>query len=551
MEGGLGISGASGGADRASPGSGAVAEGGAVKRPSQAEIETTDFWFGEKRIQFASITQWVLTFDPHEEIAVVGGPGSSKTMGGIYRATRLSCWYPGNKGIIGRFASTDLAATTQADALAFWGDANLLEDFVQRGKYKVPTAVLRCLDPRTNKIIPNKFSEVLFVHLDDPNHVRSHTLGWGWIEESNECSLAARNELSKRLRRKGFENIYSLWETQNPNGKDRVYDHYFNEEMLAELAEKKPRAYAKRLGLRSPTYENRFLPAEYIQNMEDTLSDKERRRALEVTFDDFEGQVCEEWNEAVHTFDMEECFPHGIPETWNRLLACDPGGIDPWGWLWVAVDPHGNILAYEEISLPGVRTKVFAELALPRMKGLRFQSKVIDYENRAVAHELSEMGIPFSNAKKHNKNDSIFRLNGYLHPSRNHGHPEWHPKAGRGGSPRLFVARNLRRLRKEIPQARWMRRKNSETFENMLDPRPGGPDDVFHCLLYIIRELPRPAEIERTIVGDLSPELDAMSRIMHFEAELAKLRKKRSRWDRRSRPTIHGIPVDLLEKVQQ
>jgi pimeloyl-ACP methyl ester carboxylesterase len=60
-------------------------------------------------------------------------------------------------------------------------------------------------------------------------------------------------------------------------------------------------------------------------------------------------------------------------------------------------------------------------------------------------------------------------MNGYLHPNPTHAFPDWHPNRGKPGSPRMFVASTNRHLRRQIPDQRWKRIQNSETFENELD----------------------------------------------------------------------------------
>jgi hypothetical protein len=526
--------------------------------PKEEELVGLKDHFGKAEFEYCSVNQWLLAWAPEAEIGAAGGWGSGKSQGGILRATRLSSFYPGNKGCIGGYASTDLAATTQNDALEFWKDANLLEDFVQRGKYKVPTATIRCLNPRTNEILPNQFSEVLFLHLDDPDHLRSHKFGWGWIEEAHRCTQKARDTLMSRLRLPGFEAVYCLWETWNHNGHDRLFDYYFNPEALKILKDKKPKAWTSRRGINASTYENRFLPKSYIENMENSYSEKKQKIFLHGSFEEFEGQIHDEWNPAVNVIDLNDCpgLPYGIPETWNRVLSLDVGGTDPWAWLWGAVDPWGNLIIYDEINKPGTKIEPFAKAALPKIGTLRFQSKVIDYENKVVAGELRDYGINFTNAKKQNKNDSIFRADGYLHPNPKHGFPEWHPRYGEKGSPRLFVTRQCKHLIKQIPQARWLKQKGSDVLKNELDP-DAGPDDSYHAFLYMIRELPRATELEVSLIANLRPEISSMSRMMHFSERARKQEKAKQQWNihmgggwKPPAQNTYGIPNYLLEKVQ-
>ncbi len=492
--------------------------------PTEQEIASTPFYFGNKPVTFTP-KGWELCFRPEYQLALVGGYGGSKTHPSICRAVRLATWFPGNLGLLGRFASTDLAGTTRKDCLDFLREANLLENFKEKHHdYKVPTVTVRCTDPYTGKILPNKFSEIMFVHLDDPEHIHGYHLGFGGIDEGNQCKKAAWDKLASRLRRPGFEGRYSMWVTSNTDkGKDWIYNYFFNPETLRSL---KPDAKAKRWAKITATEENkRNLPPDYIENMKSTYSEKMCRVLLDGSYESFEGQVFEEWDESIHVIRMNECFPEGIPSSWNRLLAVDVGGSDPWAWEFAAVDHSGNVIVYDEIYAAGALIEPFVRAAKPKIDPYRWQAKVIDYENKSAAAELQDRGIQFTNAQKQNKNDSVFRLNGYLHPNSEHAFPEWHPRAGKRGSPRLFVSSGNRHLRNEIPDQRWRKLQGNETFENEMDPNV-----VHHAvdsLLYLCRELPRPTEIPRTVISDLSPDLDAMSKIIHFERRNQKDQQKR------------------------
>ncbi len=500
------------------------------KVPSQDELDRTPFYFGKKEIYFYQ-KQFELCFAPETEIAEVGGYGTLKTVGGICRATRLSTWYPGNLGIIGRFASTDLAATTQKDCLEFWEEANLLDDFVDKGKYKIPTATLKCVDPYTQEILKGKYSEVLFAHLDDPTHTHGHHTGFNWLDEGNETVREAWDQLMSRMRRKGFAGLYSQWVTSNTNkGREWIYDHFFDPLKMAELKQKRPAAFAARRAIHVTTYEVRkYLPPNYIENMENSYSEKMVKVYLGGSYDNFEGQIFEDFDPQVHVFSMRQVFPDGIPERWNRLLGVDVGGSDPWAWEWAAVDPHGNVIVYDEIYRPGTRVAPFANEAINKIKPYRFQARVIDYENKVAAGELAEYGITFTNAKKMNKNDSIFRLNGYLHPNPQHAYPSWHPKAGQSGSPRVFVSDKCANLIKELPQQRWHKPRGAEAFANVPDPNVA--DHASHALLYMIRELPKPTELEKTLISDLRPELSLQGKIMNHIRRNAKEENKKRLWN--------------------
>lgn len=491
--------------------------------PSLEELKSTSFHFGMKEVMFLP-KQWELVFASEPEMAYIGGYGSGKTQTGIMRATRLSTWFPGNRGIIGRYASTDLASTTQRDAIEFWEQSNLLHDFKEKGRYKIPTAILKCVDPFTQEVLPGMFSEVQFLHLDNPTHIHGHRIGWAWADEASEISREAYDKLMSRIRLKGFEATYSLWVTGNPEGHNWIYNHFFNPELLAKTPE---RVRSSRRAVHATTYDNWFLPSEYVRNMTNSYSETMRKKYLEGSFDIFDGQIYDEFDSSIHVLGMET-FPGGVPSHWNRLLGVDVGGTDPWAWIWVAVDDAGNVVVYDEIYEPGTRIKPFAIRAKPKLDGLKFQSKVIDSENKLAAGELGEHGIHFTNAKKTNKNESIFRLSGYLHPNPDHAFPKWHPRHGQSGSPRLFITANCRSLIGELPQQRWRKVRGQELLAN--EPDPNVPNHAVDALLYICRELPRPTALTVGIISDLHQEMSKMGKIINFERRQAEAEKRKMKW---------------------
>jgi len=501
--------------------------------PSDEELESTPYYFGQKPVIFTR-KGWELCFAPEPLIALVGGFGSSKTFAGICRATRLLTWYPGNLGIIGRYAATDLAGTTRHDCLKFWREANLLDDFVLKHKeYAVPTATLKCVDPYTQEILPGKYSDAIFIHFDDPSHTHGHHAGFFWMDEANQCQKLAFDELVSRLRRPGFKGLYSGWLTSNTNlGYDFIYRAFKDPE---ELKKMKPAALAARRFIHSTTYENRKnLPPDYIENMENTYSEKMCRVYLMGSYESFEGQMFEEWDEAIHVIDVKECFPDGIPSEWKRLLAVDPGGTDPWAWEFAAVDPYSNVIIYDEIYGKGNTVEPFARKALPKIRKYpNWQAMVIDSENKVAAGELAEHGIICTNAQKQNKlgdrNSSFYRVSGYMHPNPDHGFPAWHPRKGDKGSPRLFVGSNCTFLRKEIPQQRWKQNKQTGLLTNEADPLVD--NHATDCLMYLIRERPDPVTLEKGRLYDLSKNLSKMSILMHDATRKQKEEVARLRWN--------------------
>ncbi len=497
-----------------------------LKIPSDEELKNTPFYFGHKEVRFLP-KQWEFVFANEMEIGYIGGVGSAKTQSGIMRATRLSTWYPGNRGIIGRYAATDLASTAQRDALEFWEEAKLLDDFKERGKYKVPTAILKCVDPITQEILRGKTSEVQFLHLDDPNHILGHKVGWFWAEEIQQVSRDAWNKLHTRMRLPGFEHVYSGFCTGNPDGHNWPYMHFFDPESLAQL---KAEVRNKRRSIHATSYENWFLSKEYLENMESTFSEKFRKKMMDASFDVFEGQIFEEFSVKTHTFNTWKCFRNKFPSHWTRVLGVDVGGSDPWAWIFVAVDDMGNMIVYDEIYMPGTRVGPFAAIAKQKIGDFKFKAMVIDYENKLAAGELGEHGIRFTNAQKQNKMESVLRLSGYLHPNENRAFPDWHPDAGKPGSPGIFISESCKNLIAELPQQRWRKVRGQETLTNEIDPNVS--NHAVDALCYCVRELPKPSTLEKGLIHDLPVEISAMGKLMNFNRREAKEQEQRRRFAR-------------------
>lgn len=187
------------------------------------------------------------------------------------------------------------------------------------------------------------------------------------------------------------------------------------------------------------------------------------------------------------------------PPDWKRLLAMDVGGATPNNLEWAAVCPDTQSLVfYDEVNLTTTDMRLIAMLALPKMKhssGVEYQftAKVVDYENRVAADDMARYGIRFSNAIKHDKTTSIQRLAGYLHPNPLRPFPKWHPKAGKPGSPLMFITEGCPKLIHELPLQKW---KNDATGASMKDEMDRAVrHDAVDCALYIARVMPAPITI--------------------------------------------------------
>lgn len=454
-----------------------------------------------------------------EWVGYVSGVGGGKTNIGSIKATFLSM-HPNNRGLVGRFALPDLEDTAQRDLLDFLTEAQLLKEAPNQ---KTKRALVYCVDPVTNKNL-GYTSEITFQHLDDPDHLRGRHLGWWWIDEASELrSPKAMTTLTGRLRLPAFQGRYKGLITGNPRGRNWVYDFFFNQEVLETIVCGKPgcafgcriggtpqqnaacnrNTRLKRRGIHSRSYDNYFLPNDYIDNMVASYTEEQRRREIEAEFDVFEGQVFKEFQHDTHVIRPPEQWIDGRPpKEWTRLLGCDVGGSSPWAFEIVAVDPWGNLVFYNEVYEVSSNVEKLADIVRPWLvdenrEAYHFQAKVIDYENKVAATDLQKRGITFTNARKMNKTGdggSVQRLSSYLHPNPRHHYPDWHPRAGMPNSPRMFISTNCPALIRELPQQQWDTEASTDRLKDQMDRKI--PNHATDVALYISRELPHPAELK-------------------------------------------------------
>ena len=512
------------------------------------DLRSLQFRLGSARYSLLP-NQYIFAAAQEEFVGYISGVGGGKTRIGSIASTLLSM-HPENRGLVGRFALPDLEETAQRDLLDFLHEAELLKE---PPNAKTKRALVHCVDPRSNKNL-GYTSEISFQHLDDPDHLRGRHLGWFWIDEGSELrSIKAWTTLVGRLRLPTFKGKYKGMVTGNPRGRNWIYDFFFNDELLKVMTcGGRPghhvptcpdkdnvtcnrRLRLKRRAVHSRSYDNYYLPPDYIENMVASYTDEQRRREVEAEFDVFEGQVFKEFNHQIHVIPPHRDWVNGRPpKEWRRVLACDVGGSSPWAFEWVAVDPWGNLIFYDEIYKQTSNVDELAEEALPKMgengQAYEFQAKVIDYENKIAATDLEKRGIRFTNARKMNKSGdggSVSRLSSYLHPNPKHAFPAYHPFAGRMCSPRaFFVQKDHERnvgcpnLIRELPQQQWDQQLRTDSFKDVMDRNI--PNHATDCALYISREMPHPASLPVNQYAATTQNLSKIAELYHYDVQRQK-----------------------------
>ncbi len=176
---------------------------------------------------------------------------------------------------------------------------------------KTKKAIVYCVDPVTGQNL-GYTSEISFQHMDDPKHLRGRHIGAFWIDEASEVHKDAGKNLAGRLRWPAFAGRYQGLYTGNPEGRNYLYNDFFNEEEIKKISCGNPRcdhasqdecniaARLKRRGIHATSFENYFLPPDYVEGMLSSYSPSERMRFLDGSFDVFEGGAFTEFDPNLH-----------------------------------------------------------------------------------------------------------------------------------------------------------------------------------------------------------------------------------------------------------
>lgn len=212
-------------------------------------------------------------------VAYVGSLGSGKTWALCRSAIGMAFSYPGIKILVGRFYSTDLRDTTQAEFFKLIGE---LEETI---KSKFPLGTPAELMPsvgefkqKNNEFIFSNGSVILFRPLDEAEtKYKSLEIAAFGIDEASEVPTEAVMMLKARCRQKGFKHIGFV--VSNPTGRD----HWLYKWFAPESSDKKPDCVL----FRTNTFENvDNLPPNYIENLRSLYSEDWIRRYIEGEWGD-------------------------------------------------------------------------------------------------------------------------------------------------------------------------------------------------------------------------------------------------------------------------
>jgi hypothetical protein len=255
---------------------------------------------------------------------MVSGVGAGKTTLGCREVLKWTQFFPGGLYVIGRLTAKALEETTERR----WFElcpTELIEHWNDSKKH---------LYLKTNE--PNVYSEVLFMHLDQPGPLGSLDVDGFWIDEAHEPDgqeVPESTFLMLKARLRGYSGPHRGIITTNSGGKDWVWKWFFDENRRPDVAE-------THWGISVPTEANRDnLPPGYIEELRATHPESWVRRFLDGSFEVFEGQIFSEFDPKIHVIE-----PFNIPTSWPQEAGFDHGIAVPTAVPIHRIDPAtGNV----------------------------------------------------------------------------------------------------------------------------------------------------------------------------------------------------------------
>ncbi|AFZ67563.1 PBSX family phage terminase large subunit [Deinococcus peraridilitoris] len=245
-----------------------------------------------------------------------GAYGSGKTLTNAWIILRECLEHPGTLGLAGAETTPQLKETLQADFEA------LIAGYMLAGLVKYHGS--------DRKYTFWNGSQVLFWPLvggdakRQRHRIRSLNLGFAVIEEVTSIPEATVLEVLGRLRRKiGSRRLYASCNPDNP-------EHYLHGWFVDDPKE------GFQL-VKSNTYANPFLPADYIRALEQSLGHEMAQRYLRGEWVNFEGLVYKDFRRETHIIEPKPLT--GM----TRWAALDFGGANPHALLWFAEDSQGYV----------------------------------------------------------------------------------------------------------------------------------------------------------------------------------------------------------------
>lgn len=346
-----------------------------------------DFELGEFKIHFnPSQKEFFLKVEKGARyIGFGGGFGNGKTLAGCIQALRMAALYKDNLVLIGRLKGSDLEGSTKKTML------ELISPWLEnkQAEYKV----------KENKIVLENGSEIVFRHLEDvfASGILGMNMGYFYIDQAEEVTEEVFNTLTSRLRRKSYDDegneaVRGGVLTFNMAGHNWIWRIFKMKWDKDKKAMENPEAFDL---VEASTMDNKdHLPEDYIKDLL-TRPKEWVERFIYGSWDVFGGQVFDEFDMQKHVIKHREPEPNAV-----RFAGMDPGHVDPFAVVWLAVEPDGTRYVYEEHYEAGKPTKWHAGVIKAKEGYNHTMARFVDAANAQVISDLNEEGVYCVPARK-------------------------------------------------------------------------------------------------------------------------------------------------------
>lgn len=320
---------------------------------------------------------------PVHERAMFGAFGSGKSYALCAEAIAWCLEQPGIRGLIGRRYIPELRDTTEHVFFDI-----LPPELAQAG-------TIRRMGGHIESFTFPNGSKVLFRGLDDWFKHKSLNIGFLAIDEADELDEDTYMGMSGRVRQRdptpegkayGAKEITKrgIWIACNPAGKNWLYRRFVDPATRTDGVE----------FWRSTSFDNPFLPPEYLEYLL-SYPDEWIRRYVLCQFDDFAGQIYENWgwdSHVVKPFGEDNPYPSQV--FWQGF---DPGtrGVSNAG-LWVVIDPaKRQMIAVSEYQEGGLSAAKHAMgwRAIEARKKMKVRWRVADPNAIGIRDRGSNMTL--------------------------------------------------------------------------------------------------------------------------------------------------------------
>lgn len=314
-----------------------------------------------------------------------GGYGNGKTLAACIKVVELCVNFKDNFFLVGRLKGTDLEASTKKtllDLIAPWLESGYAE-------HKV----------KDNKIVFGNGSQIVFRHLEDvyASGISGMNLGGFYVDQAEETEESVFNTLTARLRRPVVDENGNTGPrmgilTFNMAGHNWIW-RLFKKKMGKD---KKPITNPEDFTLiEASTLDNAaHLPEDYLKDL--MSKDKEWiARYVYGSWDVFAGQIFDDFDPAKHVVTHREPHPGSV-----IFLGIDPGYVDPFAAVWLAIEPGGQHYIFAEHYQTGKTTEWHAQLIRAISQKYHIAATYTDSAAAQVIADLNASGIYCIGAKK-------------------------------------------------------------------------------------------------------------------------------------------------------